>query len=738
MLARLAGVIARSPARYVVWLVPMLVSVSGCSPPDPSELRAEARDAIDAGNFREADIHLRNLLRQEPQDTAARVLLGRVALELDDPVGAEGQLSRALELGAEPALVKLPLVQALVEQGKHESALEQAVQGPPVPGNERSDLLRLTGVAHSALGELEAAESDFREALAEQPESLEIRTELAGLLIAMERVEDARTMITGVLGQEPGYAPALLLLGQLDRAGGDTDSAEQAFRAVAEIARSGSGVRTAAIAQLAELRLARGDKEGAARWAETLATDVPGEPISEYVTAQLELARGEVESAARRLEAVLAEHPDYLPATVLLGVVSADSGNFGQSEMYLRTAIARAPGDERARLMLARTYLLQGRLDHAREVLGGAYADAVGDAVLFALAGRLSLERGEIAAAEEYFEQSASIATQTPEQLFGLARIYAAAGEAERAVQLLESLDFSTPEEAAVASYVLVISYLSSNDLASAMTEARRLVATLPQESWTHALAANVASRLDDSATARRELGLALEIDPDQAAMVIALAGLELADGDAPRAADRVGQLYEHSPTATTAILAYRAASAAGREKSESFLEDWLTREPLDPAVNFAYGSYLLRSGDPDAAISRFENVVAADPNHAEASNNLAWLLSERGDPRALEFARKAYSAAPGNGAVADTFAWLLMQAGDASAAAPLLDQAVALLPANAEIRYHRGVVMAELGEIETAIADLEAALADNQPSSWREDAENTLEALRIRRRPTQ
>src|SRR4029453_12798517 len=101
--------VRRTPlALLQVWLM----LATGCGAQTPDQLVAEAKQAIAAGEFRTADIHLKNLLQQQPDNADGRLLLGEVSLALGDPAAAEQNLRRALDLGGDPSGIQLPLLRS--------------------------------------------------------------------------------------------------------------------------------------------------------------------------------------------------------------------------------------------------------------------------------------------------------------------------------------------------------------------------------------------------------------------------------------------------------------------------------------------------------------------------------------------------------------------------------------------------------------------------------------------------
>ena len=67
--------------RTIVNLI-LLGLLAACSPPTAEELLADAREALSAGEIGTADVHLRNLLQQDPKNLAARSMLTGVSLAL--------------------------------------------------------------------------------------------------------------------------------------------------------------------------------------------------------------------------------------------------------------------------------------------------------------------------------------------------------------------------------------------------------------------------------------------------------------------------------------------------------------------------------------------------------------------------------------------------------------------------------------------------------------------------------
>src|ERR1700760_21944 len=85
----------------------------------------DARAAMQKGDLRTAQIHLRNAVRSDPQNAEAHYWLGRVDFELGDPVASEREANAARDRGFDPHQIVPLLSQALLAQNKFQEVLDQ-------------------------------------------------------------------------------------------------------------------------------------------------------------------------------------------------------------------------------------------------------------------------------------------------------------------------------------------------------------------------------------------------------------------------------------------------------------------------------------------------------------------------------------------------------------------------------------------------------------------------------------
>ena len=102
---------------------------------------------------------------------------------------------------------------------------------------------------------------------------------------------------------------------------------------------------------------------------------------------------------------------------------------------------------------------------------------------------------------------------------------------------------------------------------------------------------------------------------------------------------------------------------------------------PDQAAAQLLLGSVEELTGNVPAAIERYRQTVAVEPNHPVALNNLAYLLSNQPDRllEASQFANRAVESSPDQPAYRDTLGWVLCQQGHYAEAVKHLEKAATL-----------------------------------------------------------
>jgi len=240
---------------------------------------------------------------------------------------------------------------------------------------------------------------------------------------------------------------------------------------------------------------------------------------------------------------------------------------------------------------------------------------------------------------------------------------------------------------------------------------------------------------------ARARLDAAIERTPGSARLHWLRAKVLVRQGDLePALADtrRARELAPDMPEAQRLEVALLAEQGQLDQVFES-LEASEAEGHLDPRGRLRLAQLYMTRGKDERAIELLEQALAEDGDLHEAKNDLAFLLTRRGEDldRALQLAQEARSALPESVEVADTLGYAYLRKGLPEAALSQLEAAVDLAETRGEPHptalYHLGLALKALGRQAEAGSALERSLAieGDFPSFPREEARRELQALR-------
>jgi tetratricopeptide (TPR) repeat protein len=146
--------------------------------------------------------------------------------------------------------------------------------------------------------------------------------------------------------------------------------------------------------------------------------------------------------------------------------------------------------------------------------------------------------------------------------------------------------------------------------------------------------------------------------------------------------------------------------------------QTFVQRYPAAANVHYTWG-YLLYPTDQDAAVAEFQRELAVDPANAVDHTMLAWaLLMENNPGEALPEAKKAAEEAPTLPMAQLSLGRALLETGDVKSATATLENALALDPRNLEIHIALARAYSESGREDDARRERLACLQLTQASS--------------------
>ena len=219
---------------------------------------------------------------------------------------------------------------------------------------------------------------------------------------------------------------------------------------------------------------------------------------------------------------------------------------------------------------------------------------------------------------------------------------------------------------------------------------------------------------------ARVGFAKALELDPTFAMAMLGLAR-QSADRDQrvtliKRAAREKSRLTERERLHVDLNLADVEKNRDGVLKAARELHE---KYPDDVRSAMVLAGEQLTKGNPDQAIKIFEELLAVDPNNAEAYNQIGYYYGYRGDyDRAIDNLTKYQFISPDNANPFDSLGENQAYSGRYNEAIENLNRALAIKPDFGPAYQHLGVAYEGMGEYEKAVKSYEKAseLQDNDP----------------------
>ncbi|MES2298365.1 MAG: XrtA/PEP-CTERM system TPR-repeat protein PrsT [Pseudomonadota bacterium] len=679
-------------ARTLCLALPLLAAA--CQRHDDSaSLMADAARYRQRGDVKSATIQLKNVLQREPGQRLARQQLGELYLQSGDPVSAEKELRRALELGASVDIVAPMIGKALLMQGQFERVLEQvSVAGTPV---QRAAAIALRANACLGLGKIEEAARQFEQALALDGASADAMLGLSRLAVAKGKTKQAMDMIERALAAQPKHIDALRFKGDLQRAQGQGQLALPNYERILAL----NPADAQAHLDIANVRIDAGQFQqaradiGAARKLASSSVAVV------HASALLDFREGKTAAALDGLQQVLRSAPDHMPSILLSGAVQLALASPQQAEQHLQRYLAAYPRHAYAVKLMATAQLQQGRPDAAIAQLAPLLSDGADDGELLTLAGEAHMRARHFAQASEYFERASALQPDMPMLHTALALSRLGTGDSARAVAELERAA-ALGKMNARTGVLLVMAYLRNQDSDKALSSIERM-----ENTQSNPLIQNLKGLVylarQDLARARTSFEHALRIDPQ---FMPALDNLVQVD------------LLEKKP-----------------DQARQRLDAALARAPRNAALMDAQARLAERSGKQPDALAWLEKSYAAQPDSAAAGLRLgAMYLRAGAAPKALLLAQKLQAANPARADALGLLAQAQLANGDATGAIDSDTKLAALLPRSVPVQLHLAQAQLRAGDTNAAMAALKKALAID-PAQL--DAQSALHGLLLGRK---
>lgn len=400
-----------------------------------------------------------------------------------------------------------------------------------------------------------------------------------------------------------------------------------------------------------------------------------------------------VAAAIRGTLAKIEKEPDKIEHWAALAMVYHANELFSVAEATYDHLAEWRPEETRTWYYLAMVRYRQGNTEQAFEAIDRAIELNDTYAPLRWRRGEWQVEAGELEAAEADFHRAAEIAPGDPAPQQGLAKLYLARGDAERAVEILQPIVAADPEEP-YGHLLLGNAYRQLGRMDEAQAELQkgqgeRLVRTDPWIAEVKRLRLSFSGRVKTASD-------------------------HLSEGRLEPAVAMFEQLRTERPDDVRVLTKLGLAYLKQGRTTDSMatLQDALERHPDHFNVHLQLASTYQLSGDPEQALAHVERAIELKPEYALSHARHAAIL-ERGQrfDEAAEAYGRALAHSPGD-------PMLLRAQGDCYGrlkrwpdAAGAYQEALSLSPDDPDLLSRLGYAAFAMGRYDVSERALERAL---------------------------
>ncbi|SFR58434.1 Tfp pilus assembly protein PilF [Marinobacter daqiaonensis] len=617
------------------------------------------------------------------------------------------------------------LSRSLTEQGR---ITEAQVYNKILAENTNSDTRERAETAIEAInrGDMDTARTTLEELMRQNPDNEQVALMLGTLKLQEGQRDEAESLLVGNIDAETTPTPFIraATIAQID-----SGKREEALRTLSRaIEARPNDPELLAMHGLLALSLPEHQDSGVASLSKALELDRSSSRLR-LALAQHYMNEGQEEQALAQMRVAFTETPtDWSVTQNYLGLL-IQTGRETEAREVKESLLNGFSDEPRAVTLAAIAEHRLGETEKARARLEEQVQNSPDNPMALVALASVHEDEGR---ADEAAETLLSVAALRPDNIRFLqsaGRAYAKNHTPEEVVAWLLGIASRQPE-------------LAPNSLALAaqvraqqgkLAEARDLLAQIPdneQSSMVSAVTGQLlvreAARAADNENwteARAKAAEAIALQPDNLRFALVPVNLLAREGkhqEALESLDELETVHGQEP-AIDLMRARLIASQEGQEAAWSFLEGrwqetgnpellpilvglakehspasldkltkaWVTAQPDSATANLTRAEFQMGSGQERDAIVSYEAALARQPDNPIALNNLAWLLRERDQERAIMLAARAQELAPENPAVLDTYGWILHLDGQHQKAVEYLEKALALAPDNSEIATH-------------------------------------------------
>lgn len=618
--------------------------------------------------------------------------------------------------------------------------------------------------AQQVMGKIKYALKDYDQAsqylstyLNSNPDDLAVRKLLTNTYIILNQPDMAKATLQDATAVDPDDPGVLTLLSQIEFNKGDLNagilSLSKAIKSSPESAELHK--------QLAKAYITAGDLDnalGEIKIFHNMSNDID-ETQKLGIAAYLKM--GEVDKAIGLASKMLARKPKDPDIIALNGSLYAANNDNKQARSFFNQALELKIKLPSATIGLARLETKEGHYDKAANLYNGLVDSNIGGTVPILALSELAAQQDNVNEMLSWLEKARIAAPTEIKPRVILANYYLGANQPDKAaVYIQEALKLSPEHNELLTLQSKVL--IAQKRYEAAVPLLKKLVDTSPDAINVRVLLSEAYLRQGLIKDARVHLQKILDKEGNNALALTLLSEAEYKDGHYNKSLEYAKRLQNIQPELSLGYLlegnvwlskkdykkSYSAYQAAWQKQQSADLAmklfatannnqefdnaikpllTWMNKNPDDQTTRFYLATTYQNANRYEHAITEYEYILKGAPDSVAVLNNLAWLYSLNNDPKALDYAEKAYRLTQSEPGILDTYGWILVKQGKTDKGLRLLEQAMEQIPDNLEVRYHYAAALIQSNNKNEGQKILESLINLNKPFTGRNEAQQLL-----------
>ncbi|MFZ8198100.1 XrtA/PEP-CTERM system TPR-repeat protein PrsT [Alteromonas portus] len=567
-----------------------------------SEDYEKALTAFNQNEYDEAYIHLKNSLQKDPENLAAKILMGEILLINGYLTAAEMEFVEALEMGADINLLAEPLGNTWLFLNRYQEIVEFSDLNK-LSGDAEREWLMIRATACIRLEDEQCALRDYNAVVSRSPDFVPAINGLASIALQNEDLSKATSLINKAMSIAPENAITWRLKGQLAYRQGDTEAATAHLQKALTFNRDDP----IALRNLVDLYLEAKDYDTAKLFVDEIIEDTPNDPLAILLNSWLQSRDNKQaidNEKLKELNDFMAQlDPELITSQPMLlyisGLTNFFNNNLETAAKDFNAYLQQEPDDLQAVLMLSQVYIATQQDKQALALL----------------------ERHQNALMED------------PDSALLLGDLFIRQNKAFKAERLLQNLEYKYPNENKLQLFKIKLMAARGKQV-EALSILEKNLPTYKDNAgflFTYSLMNLQAQQFDD---ALKGANLLSELFPDEAEVYNLKAGILIRQGQLEEAKDNIEKALAQNPTLFPAKfnLAATESRLGNVDKSNLLVEELLALSPQHNETLMLKAFNLTKAGNVDDAKQIYLDILTLNPSNTGARERVSSLYQQQGD----------------------------------------------------------------------------------------------------------